>query len=92
MDRSRGTARQKGTVEGRQKGKVKMDFIAFTNSYLVKGSFRAVALLVPKQRNRLKVTGQGDLLLSELQPEVEHNHLITLTVMSRNNVTMDSGC
>lgn len=79
-------------MEGRQKGKVKMDFIAFPKPYLVKGNFRAVVLLVPKQRNRLKVTGQGDLVLSELQPEVEHNHLITLTVKSRNYITMVCGC
>ena len=50
-----------------------MYFIAFPTSYLVERSFSAVALLLSKQRNRLKITDRGDLrlLLSEFQPDVE---------------------
>lgn len=53
--------------------KVKMYFIAFPTSYLVERGFSAVALLLSKQRNRLKITDRGDLrlLLSEFQPDVE---------------------
>ncbi|XP_066965478.1 protein FAM200C-like [Macrobrachium rosenbergii] len=52
--------------------KVKMYFIAFPTSYLVERGSSAVALLLSKQRNRLKITDLGDLrLLSEFQPDVE---------------------
>ena len=53
--------------------KVKIYFIAFPTSYLVERGFSAVAFLLSKQRNRLRITERGDLrlLLSEFQPDVE---------------------
>ncbi|XP_018015681.1 protein ZBED8 [Hyalella azteca] len=53
--------------------RVKMYFIAFPTSYLVERGSSAVALLLSKQRNRLKITDRGDLrlILSEFQPDVE---------------------
>ena len=53
--------------------KVKIYFIAFPTSYLVERGFSAVALLLSKQRNRLRITERGDLrlLLIEFQPDVE---------------------
>ena len=52
--------------------KAKIYFIAFPTSYLVEQVFSAVALLLSKQRNRLRITEHGDLrlLLSEFDPDV----------------------
>ena len=53
--------------------KMKIHFIAFPTSYLVEQGFSAVAVLLSKQRNRLRITERGDLrlLLSEFQPDVK---------------------
>ena len=53
--------------------KSKIHFFAFPTSYFLERGFSAVALLLSKQRNRLKITERGDLrlLLSEFQPDVE---------------------
>ena len=52
--------------------KVKLYFIAFSTSFLVKG-FSAVSQVLCKQRNRLAVTDQGDLrlFLTALKPETD---------------------
>ena len=52
---------------------MKIYFIAFSASHLVERSFCEVALLLSKQRNRLKITERGNLrlLLSEFQPDLE---------------------
>ena len=54
--------------------KIKIYFIAFPISYLVERGFSAVALLLSKQKNRLKITERGNLQLffSEFQPDVEN--------------------
>ena len=52
--------------------KVKMYLVVFPTSYLVERGFSAVTLLLSEQRDRLKITERGDLLLlSEFQPDVE---------------------
>ena len=53
--------------------RVKILFIAFPTSYLVERGFSAVALLLTKQRNKLKITERGDLriLLTHFQPDIE---------------------
>ena len=49
--------------------RVKMLFVAFPTSHLVERGFSAVALLLSKQRNRLKITEHG-LLLSAVVPNL----------------------
>jgi len=53
--------------------KVQLLLVAFPTSCLVERGFSAVALLLSKQRNRLKITERGDLrlLLSQSEPDVE---------------------
>lgn len=52
---------------------VKIFFIAFPTSYLVERGFSAVAQLLGKQRQSLKITERGDLrlFLTNIEPDIE---------------------
>ena len=69
---------------------IKLFFIAFPTSYLVKRRFSAVSRLLTKQRNKLNITECGDLrlLLTNLHPDVDS--LIAMT--KPNYLIKQSSC